>query len=247
MIPKIIHYCWFGGKDKPDDVKKYIETWKKQLPDYELKEWNEENFSVQDAPLYVQDAYSVGKYAFVSDYARIKALKEYGGVYFDTDLEVVKPFDEYLEGKSLVMGFESEGLLITAFIACEKEHPFISQFLDTYNSRKFINPDGSYDLTTINDHYSALAKEWGVDLSKNELQNISDTVIVYPIEYFCGFDTRNWHVATTDNTCTIHHMASSWAPGKTKLMIVVISVLQKVLGLKNYDKFRKFVNGLRKK
>ena len=95
-IPKIIHYCWFGGKPKPELAQKCIKSWKKFCPDYEIMEWNESNFDVTTAPLYVQQAYCLKRWAFVSDYVRLKALVEMGGVYMDTDVEVIKPLDPYL-------------------------------------------------------------------------------------------------------------------------------------------------------
>ena len=117
MIPKVIHFCWFGGNELPDSTKRYIGTWRKNLPDYRIIKWSEKNFDVSSAPAYVQEAYQAGKYAFVSDYVRIQALQKYGGIYFDTYVEVGKPINEYLEGRSMVLGFESDRSLTTAFIA----------------------------------------------------------------------------------------------------------------------------------
>ena len=105
MIPKMIHYCWFGGNPLPESTKKYIRTWKQFLPDYKITEWNETNFDIQSAPAYVREAYEAKKYAFVSDYVRVQKLLQYGGIYFDTDVEVVRPFEQYLQGHSMVAGF----------------------------------------------------------------------------------------------------------------------------------------------
>lgn len=111
MIPKIIHYCWFGGKPLPDEVKYYISTWQKYCPDYEIKEWNESNFDVNQNQ-YCREAYETKKWAFVSDYARLKILYEYGGIYMDTDVEVCKPLD-HLASYGFWSGFESESQIQT--------------------------------------------------------------------------------------------------------------------------------------
>ena len=126
MIPKIIHYCWFGG-EKPGKVLKCIESWKRCLPDYEIIEWNSENFDVFALP-YTSEAYKAKKYAFVSDVARVKALYEYGGIYLDTDVMVYGKFDPVLQHKC-VFGFEEELYVATSFMAAEPHHPLMKQFL----------------------------------------------------------------------------------------------------------------------
>ena len=243
MIPKMIHYCWFGGKSLPESTKKYIQTWKQFLPDYRIMEWSEENFSIQSAPEYVQEAYEVKKYAFVSDYVRVQKLLQYGGVYFDTDVEVVRPFEQYLEGHSMVMGFEGEHTLTTAFIACSEGHPFMEEFEKTYHTRHFLREDGSMDLTVINDGFSRQAGEWGIDLSRNEYQETDCKIAVYPAAYFSAYDIRNWHENPSAVTCTIHHMDASWVDKKKAAYFAAIKGLQKILGYERYDK----VKGLLKK
>ena len=138
----------------------------------------------------------------------------------------------------MVLGFESEKLLTTAFIACSKYHPFIIEFENSYHSRKFIKDDGSIDDTVINEGFSKLAEKWGVDLSRNEFQLINDDIAIYPIEYFAAFDVKNWHEKVTGNTYTIHHMNASWVNGKKRFYFTVIKVLQKILGYNNYDRFK---------
>ena len=104
MIPKIIHYCWFGRKPLPPLAVKCIESWKKYLPDYTIKEWNEDNFDINIVP-YTREAYEVGKYAFVSDYARFYILYHHGGLYFDTDVEVIRPMDD-LVGRGAFLAWD---------------------------------------------------------------------------------------------------------------------------------------------
>ena len=242
-IPTIVHYCWFGNGEKPDNIKAYIETWKAKMPHYTFIEWNEQNFDVENSIPYVRQAYEAGKYAFVSDYVRIQALYQFGGVYFDTDVEVKKPFEKLLEDKSMVLGFESAGSLLTAFIAVEKKHPYIGEFLQSYAGRNFLKEDGSYDMSVINDGFSRLMESKGVELSRNEYQELPGNIVVYPEEYFCGFDVNNWHESITDKTCTVHYMNSSWVSGKQEMKRKVIYTLQKLLGYKNYDRLREALKG----
>lgn len=242
-IPKIVHYCWFGNGEKPDNIKAYIASWKEKMPDYTFMEWNEKNFDVNNSIPYVKQAYQAKKYAFVSDYARIQALYQCGGIYLDTDVEVIKPFEELLEGQSMVLGFESKRSLLTAFIAVEKEHPYIGEFLASYEKRAFIKEDGSFDMTVINEGFSNLMESKGIDLDKNKYQELSGNIVVYPVEYFCGFDVVNWHEDITRNTCTVHYMNSSWVSGSAGVKRKVIHTLQKILGYKTYDKLREKLKG----
>lgn len=247
-IPHIIHFCWFGGNEKPDNIKRFIEGWKRILPHYEFMEWNESNFSVQEAPVYVREAYEVGKYAFVSDYARIKALKEYGGVYLDTDIEIVRSFDEVLEGREMVLCFESDKSLETAFIACCKGNEHIGGFCETYAARRFIMEDGSYDMSVINEHFSRYMEKVGVVLTDESLRTIeTGKIAIYPREYFAAFDIGNWHICPTEKTYTIHHMNSSWSSKKKKVYFGVIHFLQKILGYKGYDKLKSVYDKIRGK
>ena len=242
-IPKIVHYCWFGNGEKPDNIKAYIETWKAKMPEYTFMEWNEQNFDVENSIPYVRQAYEAKKYAFVSDYARIQALYQHGGIYFDTDIEVKKPFEEFLEDKSMVLGFESERSLLTAFIAVEKEHPYMREFLESYRERNFLKEDGSYDMLVINEGFSALMERKGVDLDRNEYQELPGDIVIYPEEYFCGFDVNNWHESITDKTCTVHYMNSSWVSGRQGMKRKIIYTLQKILGYKNYDRLKEIFRG----
>ena len=243
-IPKIVHYCWFGKGEKPQEVQACIASWKEKLSGYEFMEWNESNFTVSEAIPYVKQAYEARKFAFVSDYVRIQALYRFGGIYFDTDVEVLKPFEECLEDKAMLLGFESDRCLLTAFIAVEKEHPYMKEFLDSYENRSFLKEDGSFDMTVINKGFSELMEKKGVNLNRNENQELAENRIeVYPIEYFCGFDMNNWHEAVTENTYTVHHMAGSWVAGGGAFKKKVIRLIQKFIGCKNYDKLRGILKG----
>lgn len=223
MIPKIIHYCWFGRNPLPSLALKCIASWKKHLPDYEIKEWNEDNFDVNAIP-YTQEAYTAKKYAFVSDYARFYILYQYGGVYFDTDVEVIKPLDDIL----------AKG----AFMACEKDPEFwsyslvnpglglafrpkmeiIKKLIDRYNNLHFILPDGSLNTSiTIVHHTTKILAVYGMKQVRG-IQSLRD-ITIYPSEYFApiNFITRRQHI--TENTRTIHHYMASWSEQKNKSII----------------------------
>ena len=241
MIPKIIHFCWFGGNDLPKETKQYILTLRKILKGYKIHQWNEQNFDLSTAPEYVKEAYRSKKYAFVSDYVRIHALKKYGGVYLDTDVEIIRDFSKYLEDSDLVLGFESNRLLTTAFIASVPQHPLIETFEKSYWNLRFIQEDGSYDVLPINDRISELAVEWGLDLDLDAFQELEDNIKVYPRDYFAAFDIYNWHTKVTENTCAIHHMAASWVGPKKKLRFMTIKAIHFIIGEQNYDRIRAMI------
>lgn len=239
VIPKIIHFCWFGGGPKPADIQQYIAGWKELLPDYSFMEWNETKFDIASAPAYVQEAYAAKKYAFVSDYVRIEALFQYGGIYLDSDIEIVKPFDEVLEDREMVVGFESKRSIETAFIACAPGHELMKTFLEEYKSRHFAMEDGNFDMTVINVHFSRLLEACGVNLDSGAYQELQNgKLAVYPAVYFAGFDVENWHVKKTAETYMIHHMNSSWKNSKDKLHCLIIQISQKILGYDRYDRWK---------
>ena len=146
MIPKIIHYCWVGRNPLPDDVRHYIESWKKYCPDYKIIEWNEDNFDIFFNQ-YAREAYNAKKWAFVSDYIRLSVLNTYGGIYMDTDVEVVKNLDEFLSNKAF-SGFESNKYIPTGIMGAEKGNAWIQYLLSYYDNRSFYLDDGTPDLTT---------------------------------------------------------------------------------------------------
>ena len=240
-IPHIIHYCWFGNPKKPKSVQKYIDNWHKMLPDYEFMEWNESNCDLEHEIVYVQEAYHCKKYAFVSDYIRIKKLNEYGGVYFDTDVKVLRSFDKYLENAQVVLGFQGVGNLGTAFIATVAHHPLFEKFLEKYVIRHFIQEDGSMDQTSINVSLDPLVEACGLDLYNDSYQVLNEGIVVYPTEYFCAFDIENWHPVITGNSCTVHYMESSWRSNKIRAKILLLRVIFRLIGTKNYDRIRALI------
>ncbi|WP_294431688.1 glycosyltransferase family 32 protein [uncultured Treponema sp.] len=215
MIPKIIHYCWFGGNPLPELAQKCIASWKKFLPDYEIKEWNESNYDVRKIP-YTAQAYDAKKYAFVSDYARFDILYQYGGVYFDTDVEVIKDLRPIIE-KGAFIGVEkgtrpllNAGLGIASPAASE----IYREILDSYKTEQFVKQDGSLNLKTVCERVSFIFAKHGF-VEKDCLQNVAETTI-YPSDFFCPKSIKTGLIKLTDNSYTIHHYDGSWVTGTTK-------------------------------
>ena len=206
-IPKIIHYCWFGGKPKPELAQKCIKSWKKFCPDYEILEWNEENFDVTTAPMYVQQAYAMKRWAFVSDYVRLKALVEMGGVYMDTDVEVIKSLDPYLKHEAFA-GFENESSIQTGLLACEKGFALFRTFLEYYSTAAFIQEDGTVDTTTNVYILSEICKKHGF-VPNGKHQQVQGLTI-YPKDVFCPVEYDTMKLKKTRRTVTIHWFSGSW-------------------------------------
>ena len=218
MIPKIIHYCWFGRGPLPELAQKCIASWKKYLPDYEIKEWNEDNFDVNIIP-YTAEAYKAKKYAFVSDYARFWILYKYGGIYFDTDVEVIRPIDDIVE-RGNFMGFETDPKLQVKADASEASvNPglgmgvapglgIIKKMLDFYEGRHFeFIPGGIGQLTIVHITTEVLLKA-GFKLQQG-IQQVDD-MWIYPAEYFCPINLKTGRIHVRPNTRTIHHYAGTW-------------------------------------
>ncbi len=220
MIPRKIHYCWFGGKPLPELAQKCIASWKKFLPDCEIIEWNEGNYDVRKIP-YTAQAYDAGKYAFVSDYARFDILYQHGGIYFDTDVEVIKPLGDIL-ARGAFAGVESAGhpsraLAAGLGLASPAASPVYREILDSYEASSFLNGDGSMNLTTVVERVSGIFRRHGLTDS-NEIQEVAG-IAVYPAEYFCPKDYRTGALNITENTYTIHHFDGSWCSDAMKKMM----------------------------
>lgn len=234
-IPKIIHYCWFGGKEKPDIVKRCMASWHEHLTDYQLIEWNEHNFDISHNA-YVNEAYKAGKFAFVSDYVRVYALYHYGGIYLDTDVEVFKPFDDLLHHESF-WGFEQENFIATSTIGAAKGNKLIQTFMDSYSQKNFILADGSFDSLTNVAMITKLLGDWGVkpDGSYQEIEGIG---AFYPQTYFSPYDYINCRHFNTSNTYAMHHFYKSWLPPKARLKGQMKLLASKVIGGNNIARIR---------
>lgn len=221
MIPKKIHYCWFGGKPLPALAKKCIESWKKYLPDYEIIEWNESNFDVNVIP-YTAEAYQVQKYAFVSDYARLWIIYKHGGIYFDVDVEVIKSLDQIIE-EGPFLGCEGDinnGPLQMHVnpglgFAASQSHEFLNEIIEIYHGLHFFNTDGSLNTKTIVNYTTELLCEHGLKCIA-DIQNCAGFYI-YPKDYFSPKDPVTRNINLTYNTHTIHHYDGSWLPKSARL------------------------------
>ncbi len=237
-IPKTIHYCWFGKGKKNKIFKKCIKSWRKYLPDYKIIEWNETNFDVNKNQ-YCREAYSLKKYAFVSDYARLKILYENGGIYFDTDVEVLKKIPNDIL-KNGYFAKERDSQIATGLGFCvPKNNKAIKCMLDDYNDIHFIN-NGIPDMTACPVRNSKSLEKMGFNIkTDNEIYKIK----LYSKEFFCGFDLDTQHYIIDENTYTVHHYNSSWLPKNKKIIKKMKRVTSKLLGRKIYKKIANIKNG----
>ena len=233
MIPKKIHYCWFGRNPLPEDAKKYIESWKKYCPDYEIKEWNEDNFNLDMYP-YVREAYENRKFAFVSDVARLYALYNEGGFYMDTDVELIKPLDDFLKYDG-VSGFESSTQIPTGLMASRELHPLVKEWLEDYEGKHFIKEDGSFDLTTNVTRITNICLKHGFK-PNSKLQTIAEYTF-FPSDYFCPKDCNTGIIKITKNTYAIHHFAGSWLTDDTKALVELSKKVHRIVRIKFLAKF----------
>lgn len=222
MIPKVIHYCWFGGKPLPPLAEKCIASWKKFLPDYEIKRWDESNFNVNIIP-YTAEAYQAKKYAFVSDYARFWILYKYGGIYFDTDVELIRPIDDiiskgpfmgcecYLSGMAISLNHESEvgsGVNPGLGMGVTCGPSLFNELLNIYAKLSFKrNKEGLPNLTVVDITSNLLHKK---GLQDSNCIQFVDGVFVYPAEYFNPINVITKRIKITENTRSIHHYMASW-------------------------------------
>ncbi len=208
MIPKVIHYCWFGGNPIDDKSKKCMESWKIHCKDYRIIEWNESNFDVNCNP-YVHEAYDSQKWAFVTDYVRLFCLYNYGGIYMDTDVELIKPLDSLLSHGAF-SGFEYEDRIPTGIIAGEKKNPWLKHLLAYYDDRHFILPNGNFDTTTNVTTITNMTKELYPIALNNTFQDFHNELVIYPKDYFCPKSYESGKIHLTKNTFCIHHFNGSW-------------------------------------
>lgn len=236
-IPKKIHYCWFGGNSLPDLAKKCIASWEKYCPDYEIIRWDESNFDVNCCD-YIREAYDAKKWAFVSDVARLYALVHHGGIYMDTDVEIIRPMDDFLQLEAF-SGFERSDAIPTGLMAAKAHHPLFEELLRAYNNRHFIQKDGTYDLTTNVKYITDTCLKYGLKLD-NSLQTVNGFTL-FPSDYFCPVNNKSGRIELTDNTYTIHYFAGSWVDPYSKFRCRVYQMLYRCFGEKTADSIRKVV------
>ncbi|WP_406538397.1 glycosyltransferase family 32 protein [Fibrobacter sp.] len=233
MIPKIIHTVWFSnGFNYPPDVIKCMNSWKDKLPDYKIMHWNATNVDFSNCP-YAKEAFEVGKFAFASDYVRLWALFNYGGIYLDSDVEVLKSFNDLLDNKAFA-GFEEKKRIATCVLGCEKGNPLFKEFIDDYNGRHFKLGENQYDITPNPVPITQRLVKRG--LKFNNKKQLLENITVYPMDFFCPFNPyRRGKDLFTKNTIANHHFSGAWKNKSSKderLYSLAIQFYTKIFGLK---------------
>lgn len=227
MIPKIIHYCWFGGNPLPDSVLKCIESWKKFCPDYEIVQWNEKNYDYKKQA-YTLEAYEAKKWAFVSDFARLDIVYSNGGIYLDTDVELIRNLDSILENECFLAIEQPSHFIATGLgFGAEKGNEAIKEMLDEYSGAHFKLANGIYDTTIpCPTRNTAPFYKYGFNLEIDKPVKLGKAT-VYPPEYFCPFERKINELKITENTCSIHHYDSSWISNEEKELINKVKEYEK--------------------
>lgn len=241
MIPKIIHYCWFGRNEKSGLIRECIESWKRYLPDYEIIEWNEDNFDVNSSD-YTREAYEAKKWAFVSDYVRLYALHKHGGLYFDTDVEILKNMDSFLDNEAFT-GWEAKDSPVTAVMGAEAGNEEYKSLLDYYTGKHFLKPDGSYDMMTNTVIITNLLKQKGIVMDGKE--QVIGSMRIYPQIVFCPNNlSRIWN-QPSKKSYAIHHFDQSWksekkdsAGLKKRIRRYIVGLLRNTIGTASIGEFK---------
>lgn len=211
VIPKIIHYCWFGRGEMPKIMKKCLKSWKKYCPDWKIVFWNEDSFDV-DSTLWTKQAYEAKKYAFVADFVRLKALYEMGGVYLDTDQELIKPLEPFMNHEAF-FGFMDKTNVSAGVIGARKGHPLMGEMYDYYRDRPFLTGD-SQDIKPNTNWMTDILLSKGLKLD-DSYQNLGN-VVIYPQTYFCPTSCVSIEDLSGPDTVALHHWAMTWRTKKAK-------------------------------
>lgn len=237
-MEKIIHYCWFGKGKKNKKILKCIDSWKKYLPNWKIKEWNEENFDISSNK-YVKQAYDLKKYAFVSDYVRMYALFNEGGLYLDTDIEIRRNFEKELFNKKMIISYELDNTVMTGLIYTVNNNPIIKEALEYYQDKEFIISNGKIDDIPNTMFFSEIIKNKGFFLNGKYIEK--DRISIYPYDYFCAFDMKNSCYNITSNTYAIHHYDGSWQCGLNLLLSKFRRKIFGIIGRKNITKIKNII------
>lgn len=242
MIPKRIHYCWFGNNPKPRLIQKCIASWKRMLPDWEISEWNETNYDVTKNA-YIAEAYKQKKWAFVVDYARFDILNQYGGVFFDTDVELLKPIpDTFLEYQAFT-GFESDETVNPGLVyASQPDQSVLQAIINTYEHKQFGEKINGR-IENIVDIVTGVLDSKG--LKKDNSFQVIEGIAVFPKEYFCCFNHETQAFEIGSETISVHHYAASWSPWYRKAYFRMIKYAARVLGKEKYLKLKRMIKKAR--
>lgn len=223
MIPKIIHYCWLSGEEYPDKIRRCMDSWKQILPDYEFRLWDKRRFDIESS-VWVKEAVAHRKYAFAADYIRLYALYHFGGIYLDSDVEVLKNFDDLLELPYFVGKENSKHSIEAAVMGAEKGCGWIIRCLSYYEERHFANPDRSLSMNVLPEVMTnILATHYCFRDISSVCEFIRDEQVIcrFPVDYFSPKSYVTKKIKITENTRTIHHFAGTWQPGWKKLLLRV--------------------------
>lgn len=229
-MEKMLHYFWFGHNEKPELVRKCIASWKQKMPDWQIIEWNETNYNVNCIP-YSKEAYEAHKYAFVSDYARCKVLYEQGGVYLDTDVEILRSLDDLVENNDGFMGFElDESVAPGLIMGAIKGEPILREICEQYEKTHFLLAAGKRNMKTIVEYTTEILIQHGLVLN-GQKQKIG-CFTIFPREYFAPFDVYTEQLVITDNTYSIHHYTATWQPWHKRVKGGIKSWVKHTIGPK---------------
>lgn len=212
-IPKVLHYCWFGKTEIPYHLKEYMKSWKKFCPDYEIIRWDESNYDISKNQ-YMKEAYECKKWGFVPDYARIDIVYQHGGIYIDTDVEIVKSFDDLLCSSSFMGYADQHDIALGLGFGAEKGNSLLLDMRNYYEGKRFIKQNGGLDLRTCIEYQYPVLEKWGFDL--NGRQEVIDGNVLYPREVFNPRGRLGINTLFTENTHSIHHAEISWESGENK-------------------------------
>lgn len=236
-IPKIVHYCWFGKNKKTRKFKKCLKSWKKHLPDYRIIEWNEDNFNIVNSIQYVKDAYKNKKYAFVSDYVRLYALKKMGGIYMDTDVEVLKNYNNLLHYSSF-WGFEDDKYMASCVIGANSDDILLDKFFHHYENVSFLNKDGSLNQKTNTQVLTEILNDMGITMN-GQKQFINGNIAIFPKIYFSPYDYKNGDNFICQQSYAIHHFSQSWIPWYIRYRRILKTKIMKIFGKEIVEKLIK--------
>ena len=235
MIPKVIHYCWFGGNTLPSSAQKCIESWKKYCPDYEIREWNESSFDISSAPLYVQQAYGAKKWAFVTDFVRLFAVYHNGGVYLDTDVELIQNIDPLLAYNAF-FGYEDVYRVATGLgFGAIAGLPLLKTLMDDYMDCTFLTEDGVFDLLPCPQRNASVFEKNGLN-ADGKKQILQDNILILPPEYLCPLDYQTGRMNITDQTFSIHWFSASWVDDNAKRYKRDLDWIARFIGHYNADR-----------
>lgn len=244
-IPKIIHYCWFGRGPIPEHDRACIESWREQCPDYDIIEWNEQNYDVTKIP-YMNEAYQSKRWGFVPDYARMDIIYQYGGIYLDTDVEIIRSLDDLLELEGFA-GIEkgTHNIALGLGFGAEKGHPLLKELCDVYLSKHFVDSAGNLDLTPNPRIMTEYINQAYPGVLRNKKTEIRDGFVVFPTEYFCPQDYETGKTEITDKTYSIHHYHASWQTQEEKKTIAEYKKYTRIWGEHNGELIFQFVRTIR--